>query len=109
MTTVSSFDRAATVTASTKRVGAVVDRLTPDPTTYITSLSCLPLMPVDANLAQEYEFRFREVLQTFVKGILDIVEKDILVVDSVDYNIRAVEDWPWKDEVVQRLFLDEVK
>ena len=104
-----SFDRLATTIASTKRVGAVVSGLTPDPTTSIASMYCIPLMNLDADLAQEYEFRFREVLQTFVKGSQDIVEGDLLVISTVEYPIRAVENWPWKDEVLLRLIVDQVK
>jgi hypothetical protein len=86
----------ATVTASTKRVGAVVDGLAPDATENIASLQCFPLDPVDPEVTQGIEgLSFRELLQTFVEKGLDIVEGDLLVVGSVEYPIKAVADWYW--------------
>lgn len=91
-----SFDRMATVTASTKRVGAIVNGLTPAAVENIASLKCTPLDPVDPNVSQGVEgLSFREILQTFVQGGLDIKEGDLLVVGSTEYPIRAVGDWYW--------------
>lgn len=92
----SSFSLLATVTASTKRSGGISDGLEAAYAEEIVSLKCLPLDPVSAEIAQGFEgLSFREILQTQVEGGLDIVEGDLLVVDSVEYPIRAVEDWTW--------------
>ena len=107
-----SFDKLATVTASTKRGGVIVDGLEQDPTTVIASLSCLPLDSVSPEVAQGFEeLGWREILQTAVQGGLDIVEGDILVVNSTDYPIRSVADWYWgpNDADYQILILEQTK
>lgn len=93
----SSFSKLASVTASTKRGGGIdANGLEIAYTTHIASLKCLPLDPVDPEIAQGIEgLSFREILQTAVQGGLDIVEGDALVVDSQEYPIRAVAEWVW--------------
>ena len=92
----SSFELMATVMASTRRSGGISDGLEAAYAEEIVSLKCLPLDPVSAEIAQGFEgLSFREILQTQVEGGLDIVEGDLLVVDSVEYPIRAIEDWTW--------------
>jgi hypothetical protein len=107
-----SFARMATVTASTKRVGAIVDGLEPDPVTNIATLKCTPLDPVDPEVDQGIDgLSFREILQTFVDGGLDIVEGDLLVVAGTEYPIRAVGDWYWPKSTADyvRLLLEDKK
>ncbi len=105
-----SFDRMATVTASTKRRGAIVSGLEPAYTEQIASLSCLPLDPVDPEIAMGIEeLSFREVLQTAVEGGLNIVEGDLLVVGADEYPIRGVEDWEWKGSMYKILYLEDRK
>jgi len=93
----SAFDRLATITASTRRGGGVgADGLEEDYAVEIAALKCLPLDPVDPEIAQGIEnLSFREILTTAVEGGLDIAEGDILVVDSIEYPVRAVEEWTW--------------
>ena len=105
-----SFDELASVTASTKRRGAIVDGLEPAYTENIASLSCLPLDPVDPDIAMGVEgLSFREILQTAVEGGLDIVEGDLLVVGSTEYPIRTVSDWEWKGSTYKMLLLEDRK
>jgi hypothetical protein len=102
----------ATVTASTKRVGAIVGGLEPAPTENIASLKCLPLDPVDPEVGQGVEgLSFREILQTFAEKGLDIIEGDLLVVGSTEYPIRAVADWFWGPDTADyiRLLLEDIK
>ena len=92
----SNFALLAIVTASTKRSGGISDGLEAAYAEEIVSLKCLPLDPVSPEVAQGIEgLSFREILQTQVEGGLDIMEGDLLVVDSVEYPIRAIEDWTW--------------
>ena len=101
-----SFDRLATQAASTKRSGGITDGLEDAYTEEIAALLCLPLMPVDPELAQEFPgLSFREILMTFVQGGLDIAEGDVLVVGSTEYPVRAVANWPWKPTSEDRLLL----
>jgi hypothetical protein len=104
-----SFSKLATVTASTKRSGGIVNGLEVGFTTEIASLACLPLDPVSPEIAQVMDFAFMEILETSVDGGLDIVEGDILVVGSAEYPIRAVEDWAWKGSNFKRLYLEDRK
>ena len=108
----SSFEKLATVTASTKRSGAIVNGLEVGYAVNIASLVCLPLDPVDPEVALGMErLGFREVLQTAVEGGLDIVEGDLLVVAGTEYPIRSVADWYWPptDEDYMILIVEEIK
>ena len=101
-----SFSRLATTTASTKRSGGITDGLEVGFVASIASLKCLPLMPVDPNLAQSFEgLSFREILMTAVEGGLDIVEGDQFIVGGVTYPVRAVADWPWRPTSEDRLIV----
>jgi len=107
-----SFEKLATVTASTKRSPGIVGGLEGAYAENIASLSCLPLDPVSPDLVLGIEgLAWYETLQTAVDGGLDIVEGDILVVGSESYPIRSVADWTWpvngKDYVV--LYLENRK
>lgn len=109
----SSFDRLATTTASTKRGGGIgVDGLEIDPSTQIASLKCLPLDSVSPEVSLGIEgLGWSEILQTTVDGSLDIVEGDLLVVASVEYPIRAVADYEWSPtgKVFRVLYLEDKK
>lgn len=105
-----SFAHLATVTASTKRAGGIVDGLESDPTTVESDIACLPLDPINPDLMLGIEgLGWRETLQTAVEGDLDIVEGDLLVVDGTEYPIRAVADWTWRDSEYKILYLEDVK
>ena len=92
-----SFAKLATVTASTKRVGAIVDGLTPNPSVSIASLKCLPLDPVTPEVALMAGIAaFAEVLQTMVEGGLDILAGDQFIVGSTTYKVRAVGETTWR-------------
>jgi hypothetical protein len=61
-----SFNRTATVSASTKRAGAVASGLRGAPTTNLASLKITPLDPVDAELRQRLTLKTpNQVYQTF--------------------------------------------
>lgn len=105
-----SFDRMATVTASTKRVGAPVDGVDPDPVTNISSLSCLPLDPVSPEVkAEQAALGFKVDLQTMVNSDLDVKENDLLVVGGTEYPIRDVSPWTWRGSVYKALLVEEVR
>ena len=103
----------ATVTASTKRRPSASSGLIGAAATNLSSLSCTPLDPVDAELRQRIPRLAgkEELLETFCEGGLDIVEGDTLVVSSTDYPIRAVEDWYWPgdQENYLRLVVEQPK
>ncbi len=107
-----SFARLATVTASTKRMEAVVDGLSGDLATQVPLLKCLPLDPLSPEVARMAGLdTFAELLQTMCEGGLDILEGDVLYVDSNSYNIRAVGQWNWSPTGANtlRLILQEAK
>jgi len=108
-----SFERLATVTASTKRGGGYdANGLEVAYTENIASLACLPLDPIDPQIALGIEgLGWQEALQTAVQGGLDIVEGDLLVVAGTEYPIRAVADWTWPPSALAYmiLFLEDKK
>lgn len=106
-----SFARLATVTASTKRTGAVTAGLTGDLATRVPTLKCLPLDPVSPEVARMAGIgAFAELLSTITEET-DILEGDVLYVDSASYKIRAVAEWYWRpaDSDTLLLILEEVK
>jgi len=106
------FVRMASVTASTKRPPAVSSGIRGAAAENLSSLKCTPLDPVDAELAARVGIGTpHEVLQCFVQNGLDIEEGDILVVSSVDYPIRAVEEWYWGPDSADtlRLIVEDLK
>ncbi len=112
-----SFDRMATVTASTKRSGGITDGLETAYAESIASLKCLPLDSAAADrrggwgmLIQGIEgLAWTEALQTACEGGLDIVEGDLLVVAGTEYPIRAVAEWTWRGSEYKILLLQETK
>ena len=104
-----SFQRLATVTASTKRA-TLTNGLRGAPTTKLSNLKCFPLDPVDPDLKQRLALDTpHELLQTFLEGNPDIVEGDVLTVASEDYPIRSVGDWVWGSDTYRHLVLENLK
>jgi len=102
----------ATVTASTKRPPAIVDGKRGAAVTHVASLACTPLDPVDAEIRERVGLQTpHELLQTHIQGGVDIREGDVLVVGSVEYPIRAVEEWTWPGDQTDylTLYLEELK
>ena len=107
-----SFAKLATVTANTKRMGAVTAGLSGDLAVSIASLKCLPLDPVTPEVAMMAGIEaFAEVLHTMVEGGLDILEGDVFYVGSDSYKVRAVGEWTWRPTATATLtvLLEEVK
>jgi len=108
----SSFSRMATVEASTKRVPAITGGKRGEATTFIASLFCTPLDPVDAEIMRRLNLgTAHELLQTFVDATHDIREGDHLVVKSSGkaYPVRATEDWAWRKGTYRRLVIEDLK
>ena len=104
------FRSAATVTASTKRSPAPSSGKRGVPTTWLSSLQCTPLDPVDPETRQRLAINTpHELLQTFVDAGLDIIEGDILVVDSEEYPIRSAAQWTWRGSEFVHLIIEELK
>ena len=106
----SAFEELTTLTGSTTRSPDISGGKRGTPAANLSGLSLTPLDPVDPELAQRLHLDTpHELLQTFVEGDLDILEGDILVVDSVEYPIRSVAKWEWKDTYFCRLVIEELK
>ncbi len=105
----SSFADMATVTASTKRA-TMSSGLRGEASTNLPSLKCTPLDPVDAELRHSLELdTVHELLQTFVDGVPDIEEGDILVVGAVEYPIRSCAEWTWNGSAYLHLVVEDLK
>jgi len=110
----SSFARLASVTASTKRPPTVSGGKRGAAVTYVASLRCTPLDPVDPSTAPELRLRTgtnapSELLQTFVDAAVDVKEGDVLVVGTTEYPVRYVADWTWRHTTYRHLILEELK
>ena len=104
-----SFARFATTLASTKRSPEAVGGKIGAPEPKLLGLSIAPLMPVDPETAAGLPLNSpRESKQTFVEGVLDIMEGDWLVVGGTEYAIRSVAEWPG-DEAFLHLVVEEIK
>jgi len=111
-----SFAKLATVTASTKRPPAISSGKRGAPAENVASLVCTPLDPCDPGMRAELQQRLalntpHELLQTFVDSGVDIVEGDLLVVDSVEYPVRSAGQWTWgpTSSSYVRLVLEDLK
>lgn len=105
-----SFSLLATVSCSTKRAPDLSGGKRGTPATNLSGLSCTPLDPVDPELRARLELDTpHTLLETFLEGTNDIETGDVLVVSSVEYPIRAVEDWTWRDTRYQRLILENLR
>lgn len=108
-----TFAHLATVTAATRRSPAPSGGIVGPAVTNISSLTCTPLDPVDAELRDMIPGLAGkgELLQTLIEGGLDVEEGDILVTGGALYNIRAVGNWYWSPDEVDfdHLILEEHK
>ncbi len=109
-----SFTLFDTVAASTKRNPTVASGKRGTATTNISSLACTPLDPVSAEVANRFGLNTpHEIMETFVDSDLDIVAGDILVVSSLEYQIKAVAEWDWRhsssESQMLHLILEELK
>lgn len=107
----SVFSSFATETASTKRSPAAVGGKIGAPVTYLTGLSVVPLMPVNPETVLSLGLNSpREAKQTFIDTIVDVVEGDVLVVDSTEYTVRSVAEWNGgTDQSFVHLVVEEIK
>lgn len=107
--------RFLTVQASTKRAPAMVGGRRGAAVAYLTAIKCMPLDPVDAELRQRLALNApHELLQTVVEEDVDVREGDFLVVtaddcSTVEYPVRACEDWVWGRKTFRRLILEDLK
>lgn len=113
MTSVSkSFDLLARVTASTKRDPAAVSGIIGAKVENVASVAIFALAPLDQQVRQLLGLTAvaGELWQTFTRET-DICEGDVLVVDDVEYPIRAVGDWPWRPSGADRVVVvvEEIK
>jgi hypothetical protein len=89
-----SFTRLATVEAITKRNPAKSGGKVGAPVEHLTGLKILPLMPVSKEIQEKYQLKSpRLSFVTYIQDVTDILHGDVLVVDSVDYNIIASSPW----------------
>ena len=99
-----SFDKLATTTASTKRSSVSGAGVRTGFATNLSSLSCTPLAPASADIVKALDLETPyTVMQTFVDDGLDIIAGDLFVVGSDEYEVRAVEKWPWSPSGSTRL------
>ena len=107
-----SFQKLATVTASTKRPGAVAAGLVGALAASVATLKCTPLDPVTADVAMMAGLEsFAEVLMTMCEGGIDILAGDTFIVGANSYKIRAVAEWTWRPSATDTLvvLLEEIK
>lgn len=102
-----SWARMATKTASAKRA-TLTNGLSGAPAPLYPHLQCTPLESVSAetqtrlNLGSGFE-----ILQTSFETV-DLRKGDILTIDGIDYAIRAVETYEWKDTGFVRVVVEKM-
>ena len=104
-----SFESIATVSASTKRATMVGGKIS-STTTIESSLLIVPLMPLDPETQRTQMIENPlGIWITFVEGSYDILNGDILVIGSDEYNIRSVAPWEIDEETTYQLILEKPK
>lgn len=109
--TSSSFTRLLTEEASVKRA-TMTNGKRGSPTTVITSLPCMPLMPVDAETRNRLALDTPHLLlQTFIEGTYTLKRGDVLVLDGTDYPVSVVDGpWPFRSgDPRTRLILEKLE
>lgn len=106
-----SFSRLATTTATTKRSVKTGTKFG-DPVAHLSEIACLPVMPVDIEVAAtlNVEAPF-ELMETYVDTAYDIVDGDLMTIDGIEYRVSAVGDWPfaYTSTAFKAIVLQEVK
>ena len=108
-----SFDKMATVTASTKRTPAVAGGKIGARVVSVANLLCTPIDPLTASsTGGQPNFDDVPVLDahvqlfiTFVEATNDIKQGDEFIVGSESYTVKSVEDWEWKGSFYLQLIL----
>lgn len=110
-----SFSDWATVECSTKRA-TVTSGARGAPSLFLSNLKCQPLIPASAELLSRAALSTPlETWETLLEGDNDIKNGDILTINSKDYDIRAVWDYPlWEglnneESLWKQLLLEENK
>ena len=109
-----AFDRQAVVACSTLRPPAVgTGGVRGVPVAALSGLRCTPLDPADPGGRGEAQQRLilesqGQILETFVRGSVDIRAGDVLAVGARRYAIRAVAQWRWRHEAYRGLLVEEM-
>jgi hypothetical protein len=108
-----TFTKVASVTASTKRRPVIVDGKAGAPATNLASLKITRPVVVAEALARE----LRETLQLgtlviikqcFCQGDEDVKAGDVIVIDSVEYPIRMVNEYPFSNDVRKQIIFEDL-
>lgn len=98
-----SLSKMANVIAKTYRSYATPSAVTAAPVLHLDDLEVMPLMPVMGSLGslsgQDIVLRYglkspRDSYVTYTSREADVIEGDILEVESVQYTVRAALPWP---------------
>lgn len=79
---------------------------------YVPSLKCTPLAPVDAETQKRLEINTPFVTwEAHFQGYPNIKKGDRLVIASVEYPVIAVERWPWlpTDDTRLRVIVEDTR
>lgn len=101
-----TFDYAATETANVLRSPAMASGKVGTPASHLSDIPILPLMPVTPEILELYKIKSpREKYVTYVQNSVDILEGDVLVVDSLQFLVKAVGPWlnprPYLEVIVE--------
>lgn len=104
-----AFDKLATKTASTKRAPApTAGKHVGTAVTYLTELKCTPLDQTVPESLRELVINAPYVpLVTAIHGQHDIREGDVLLVDGIEYPIRVMRRFDWKNSEYRLLVVEE--
>lgn len=106
-----AIDKLATKTANTKRAPAAsVSGHVGEAVLYLSALRCTPLdQTVPDSLREAVINAPYAPLVTCIDGDYDIREGDVLVVDGVDYAIRVVRRFDWRDSEYRLLVVEDTR
>lgn len=89
-----TFNYAATETANVLRSPAMASGKVGVPAAHLSDVPILPLMPITPEILELYKLSSpREKYVTYVNNAVDIQEGDVLVVDSLQFLVKAVGPW----------------
>jgi len=96
MTFPMTLKRLATETITLSRTPNAVGAIIGDPVEISSNLKAIPPMPYVSSIGHEDHVQIPfEMWETFVYGDADIREGDFATINSVEFEVAQVADWPW--------------
>lgn len=99
-----TFALLTTVTCDTKRAGAAGFAA------HLSNLKCTPLFPVSAETQTRLDIQSPyKTFETFLQDNPDIKNGDLLVINTVEYEIKSAAPWAFAGDTRMHLVVEDTR